>query len=626
MDIITNRLVRQAVPLFNVFASVLLVLALGALLALGKDVFIPLAVALLLSFALSPVASGLQRIGLGRGIAVVFSVLLAIAVIVGVTHVVYSQVSDLAAQLPAHKEVVKTKLQGLAGSVGSGGPFSRASDVISELIDDLGHIADGSKKAAGPQAIIVRQESASGFKLAADALTHALHPLATLFAVLLLTAFMLAQREDIRNRLIRLAGTEDLQQTTAALDDAGGRLGKLLLTQLAVNACFGAIVGTVLLLIGVPSPFLWGILAGIFRFVPYVGAIIGAVPPMLVAFVFDPGWSSLLYTVGLFVLLDLMVGHVIEPMLYGHSTGLSPLAVVVSATIWAFLWGPVGLVLATPLTICLVVLGRYIPRLKFLGILLGDRPPLQPHEMLYQRMLAGDPGEATDQAKLFLQQRSLATYFDEVALESMRLAHTDIVRGTVAGDRLTRLIDSNRTLIQNLQAPDTASVSLIPHTSSETEAALDLYRDDAAAQRRVVGTDLPKTWQGKYPVVVLYGDHPLDEVPARMLAQVIERYGVPVYVSSMRACAADAAESEARGVKLVFLSFIEPLSTLHLRAASIGVRRKLGGADVALGMWQDAEKNIVDGLRKQLRVAGVVTATLDGLKLVQSKVADDGRP
>jgi predicted PurR-regulated permease PerM len=218
------------------------------------------------------------------------------------------------------------------------------------------------------------------------------------------------QQQDLRNRMIRLAGAHDLQRTTAAIDDAGQRLSRLFLTQLALNAGFGLVIGLGLWLIGVPSAPLWGILAMTLRFVPYIGAIISAIFPLLVAAAVGPGWSMVLWTAALFLIVEPIVGHVIEPMVYGQSSGLSPVAVVASATFWTWLWGPIGLVLATPLTVCLVVLGRHVEQLKFLEIMLGDRPALSPTEVTYQRMLAGDPMEAAEQAETFLKEQPLVSY------------------------------------------------------------------------------------------------------------------------------------------------------------------------------------------------------------------------
>jgi predicted PurR-regulated permease PerM len=235
----------------------------------------------------------------------------------------------------------------------------------------------------------------------------------------------LLQREDLRNRLVRLAGSGDIQLTTAAIDDAGKRLSKLFLTQIIFNAVFGLAIGIGLELIGVPSAPLWGLIAMILRFVPYIGALISAIFPLILAAAVGSGWEMLVLTALLFVVLELLAGQVIEPLIYGHSSGLSPVAIILSASFWTWLWGPVGLVIATPLTVCLVVLGRHVDRLKFLDIMLGDRPPLSPPQLLYQRMLAGDPVEAAEQAHEFLKGTSLEDYCDTILLEGLRLAEAD---------------------------------------------------------------------------------------------------------------------------------------------------------------------------------------------------------
>ena len=270
--------------------------------------------------------------------------------------------------------------------------------------------------------------------------------------VVIFVIFILLQREDLRNRLIRLAGAHDLQKTTLAIDEAGYRLSRLLLAQLALNAGFGLIIGLGLWVIGVPSAPLWGLLAMALRFVPYIGAVIAAIFPLIVAAAVGEGWSMVLWTAALFVIVEPLAGHVVEPMLYGHSSGLSPVAIVVSATFWTWLWGPIGLVLATPLTICLVVLGRHVDRLEFLEVLLGNEPALSPSQLVYQRLLAGDPVEAIDQAREFLKEKSLVEYFDDVLLEGIRLAGTDARKGLLEEDRAIRIKETVAEVLEDLSS------------------------------------------------------------------------------------------------------------------------------------------------------------------------------
>ena len=291
--------------------------------------------------------------------------------------------------------------------------------------------------------------------------------------------FILLQREDLRNRLIRLAGAHDLQKTTLAIDEAGYRLSRLLLAQLALNAGFGLVIGLGLWLIGVPSAPLWGLLAMALRFVPYIGAVIAAILPLIVAAAVGEGWSMVLWTAALFLIVEPLAGHVVEPMLYGHSSGLSPVAIVVSATFWTWLWGPIGLVLATPLTICLVVLGRHVDRLEFLEVLLGNEPALSPSQLVYQRLLAGDPVEVIDQAQEFLKEKSLIEYYDDVLLEGIRLAGLDARKGLLEEDRAVRIKETVAEVLEDLSSHE----DMTPEKAVPAEASFQAFAADQSGNR-----------------------------------------------------------------------------------------------------------------------------------------------
>jgi predicted PurR-regulated permease PerM len=270
-----------------------------------------------------------------------------------------------------------------AGSMRSGGCARAASDCSLCLEwDSSGLSAPPQNSPPGQEArpipVEVRQPPPTALENIGTLISPLLRPLTTTGITAIFVIFILLQREDLRNRFIKLAGGHDLQKTTVALDDAATRLSRLFLIQLAVNTVFGVVIGAGLWIIGIPSPVLWGILAAILRFVPYIGAVIAAVFPLALAAAVNPGWSMLLAAAVLFLVVEPVVGHVIEPLVYGHSTGLSPVAVVASATFWTALWGPIGLVLATPLTVCLVVLGRHVERFEFLDVMFGDRPALSP--------------------------------------------------------------------------------------------------------------------------------------------------------------------------------------------------------------------------------------------------------
>jgi len=271
------------------------------------------------------------------------------------------------------------------------------------------------------------------------------------------------------------------------------------------------------LLPGVPSAILWGILAAVLRFVPYIGAAIAAAFPLALALAVDPTWTMLLWTVALFVVVEPVVGHVIEPMVYGHSTGLSPVAVVASATFWTALWGPIGLVLATPLTVCLVVLGRHVERLEFLDVMFGDRPALSPPEIFYQRMLAGDPTEASEKAEEFLKERSLSSYYDEVALKGLQLAHIDAERGALDPERLAKIRDAVSEFANNISDQEDRPLPKAKLTTdAEASSAVETVAEDAPYENLPVLTkeDLPSEWQGEHPVLCVAGRSLLDEAAA----------------------------------------------------------------------------------------------------------------
>ena len=348
--------------------------------------------------------------------AVVLTVVSAIALLALLSATIIFQVTQLAEDLPKHEANIRAKVRALGASAPwSSRVIDRASDTLRELQEEVTREAapaSGQK----PLPVEIRQPQPKGLEALANLWRPLLSPLVTTALVILFLLFILLQREDIRDRFVRLAGTADLQRTTAALDDAATRLIRLFLTQLALDAGFGAVIAVGLWLIGIPNAVLWGIVAGLMRFVPYIGSFIAAFFPLLLAIAIDPGWTMVWLTVALFIVTEPIAGHVVEPLLYGQHTGLSPVAIVISTLFWTMLWGPVGLLLATPLTVCLVVLGRHIEALQFIDVLLGDEPALEPEQRFYQRILAGDATEAADQADKELKTTPLSTYYDTVAM------------------------------------------------------------------------------------------------------------------------------------------------------------------------------------------------------------------
>jgi AI-2E family transporter len=447
-----------------------------------------------------------------------------------------------------------------------------------------------------------------------------LHPLATTGIIIIFVIFILLQREDLRNRLIRLAGSHDLQRTTAALDDAAGRLSRLFLIQLLLNGTFGVVIGTGLWFIGIPSAILWGILAAVLRFVPYIGAVIAAAFPLALAVAVDPSWSMLIWTVALFLVVEPIVGHVIEPMVYGHSTGLSPVAVVASATFWTALWGPIGLVLATPLTICLVVLGRHVERLQFLDVMFGDRPALSPPEIFYQRMLAGDPTEAAEKAEEFLKERSLSSYYDEVALKGLQLAQADAERGALNHERLTKIRDAVSEFANNLSDQDDRPPPKVRSTTdTEAASAVETVAEDAPYENLPVLSkeDLPPDWQGEHRVLCVAGRGPIDEAAAIMLGQLSTAHGLAARVEGPEALSTtNVFRLETTGVAIVCLVYLDASAPSHMRYSVRRLRRKLPKATIILSCWmRDVDPVALEKLRDGAKADLVAASLGEALKL-----------
>jgi hypothetical protein len=465
-----------------------------------------------------------------------------------------------------------------------------------------------------PVPVEVRQPDPGALESLRSLISPLLHPLATTGIIIIFVIFILLQREDLRNRVIRLAGSHDLQRTTAAIDDAAARLSRLFLIQLLLNGAFGLVIGIGLWVIGIPSSILWGILAAVLRFVPYIGAAIAAAFPLALAVAVDPGWSMLVWTLALFLVVEPVVGHVIEPMVYGHSTGLSPVAVVASATFWTALWGPIGLVLATPLTVCLVVLGRHVERLEFLDVMFGDRPPLSPPEIFYQRMLAGDPTEAAEKAEEFLKQRSLSSYYDEVALKGLQLAQADSERGALNHERLTKIRDAVAEFANDLSDQDAGpSLKINSTTDAESVSAVETVAENAPYENLPVlsKTDLPREWQSGHPVLCVAGRSLIDEAAAIMLAQLSTAHGLPARLEPAETLSTvNVARLETSGVAIVCLVYMDASGPAHMRYSVRRLRRKLPNATIILGCWmKDMDPSALEQLRDSAN-ADLVAASL----------------
>ncbi len=582
-------------------STAIIVALIIAGLYVGREIFVPIALAILLSFVLAPPVERLEALHLPRSAAVPIVVVAAFLAIFALGSLIASQITQLADGLPGYQQTMQKKILSLR-NVTTVGPLERAASVLQDLGKELNKPTngDGEIPRAAPQLeqtrpipVEVRTPPPTALENVASLISPLLHPLATVGVVVIFVVFILFQREDLRNRMIKLAGAHDLQATTSAINDATGRLSRLFLSQLGLNTAFGIVIGLGLSIIGVPSAILWGILAGIMRFVPYIGAFVAAFFPLTLAIAVDPGWSMLVWTIGLIIVADVLVGHVIEPMLFGRSSGLSPFAVVVSATFWTALWGPIGLVLATPMTICLVVLGHHVESMKFFEILLGDRPALSPPEIFYQRMLANDPGEAVEKAEEYLKERTLSEYYEEVALKGLKLAQSDLKRDRLPFARLTDIRDNIVDLIESL--------------SEELDDARSGTTDDREAGAAIEATvpmpelpfiireGLPAAWQTEHPVLCVAERTDLDEAAARILVQILSKHGLGARVGKKEEISSsEIFRLNGEGVALICISSLDDGSPAFTRHLVRKLRRKMPEAKVLVCYWMAGNLTVTE--------------------------------
>jgi predicted PurR-regulated permease PerM len=565
----------------------LLVLGLVLLtLYFARDLFIPLAMALTLNFLLAPAVIQLERFRLRRLPAVILVVLLASSLIAVVGWVVVLQVLGVASALPSYRENIDNKLAAIHAP--TTGPVGSALYGIKVLNQDLfepktpppqssiepqkpstvqrstretvrpAPTAEASQPNS-PAPVIVVQQPVSDFAYAQQILKPFIKPLGVLGMVVIFTIYMLLKREDLRNRLLLLAGMGRLNVLTQALDDAAQRISSYLLMNVLVNASYGLVFGIGLYLLHVPNATLWGVLLGILRMVPYVGVIIGGGLPLCFAFAAFPGWWTPLFVVTLFIVLEIAVSNFIEPWLYGSHTGISALALVTTAMVWTLLWGLPGLILSTPLTVCLIVVGRYMPQMSFLHVLLGDEAELAPEAHFYERLLAMDQTEAHHIADKFLEGHGLVDLYDGVVLPALSLAEQDRHKGYLDDTRSTFLFQSATELIAELT--DYRSPLSDP---AETEVFVDRA----------------------CPVVCIPANDQADEIAAVMLAQLLEQRGHKTMLLPAVALAPEIVDRlREEPTTTICISALPPFAFVHARNLCMRVRELLPKNRILIGLW-----------------------------------------
>ena len=530
----------------------------------GREVLMPLALSVLMSFALAPVVGLLRKVRLGHVPSVLLALAFALVLIAGIGTFVGSQVAGLASSIPSYQNNISRKIVSLRGTA-DGGTLTRLNrtiEAVGEAIsgrDRPSTVAAGTPTDETPVPVVVQRQTVAPWELAGSILGPLLEPLAMVALVLVFVGFILLQKDDLRDRFIRLAGSA-MQRNTVALDEAASRLARYLSLQTAINAGFGLTVGIVLFVIGIPNAGLWGLIGMLFRFVPYIGVPIAFLFPAVLAVAVDPGWQMLIWVAALYGLIEAIIGQGVEPFVYGRSMGLSPVAVLVAAVFWTLLWGPVGLLLSTPLTMCFVVLGRHVDDLKFLHVMLGDQPAVAMDESLYLRMLADDPDDAAQDAEEFLREHSLSVYYDEVAARALMLAQADVNRGVLAPLRQTRIRDAIKGLIENLSD-----------------------RKDSGAARAMA--ELPADWRNM-PVMCVAGRGPLDEAAALLLVDMLAKYRVTArVVPSDETSAAQVNDLDIDGVRLACVSYLEPGTYKNARYQVRRLRKRMPDVPVIALFW-----------------------------------------
>jgi predicted PurR-regulated permease PerM len=543
-----------------------------ATLYLGQDLLIPFFLALLISFLLARPVSWLEKLKLGRALSVLIVMAVAFSAAGAMLWVGAVQLSSIVSELPHYQRNIARKLEAVRNPAGSSLAKALASihllttelspnSSVAEKQKTVAEQAPNRKRNAGqpppttPVPVEVVPHQTTSFESLGLFSTSLLRFFGEASAVIVLALFMLINRGDLRNRLVRLSGQGHLVAVTTALDDAAERVSRYLLTQSLVNGTFGTLLGVGLYWIGVPYAPFWGVLGALLRFIPYVGTLIAGACPLLLALAVFDGWTKPLYTLATFATIEGTTSSLVEPWLYSTRTGISSLAILVSAAFWTLLWGPIGLVLSTPLTVCLAVLGRHVPQMEFLNVLLGDEPVLSPEARYYQRLLAMDEEEAAEIVDEYLKEKSLAEVYDSLLIPALSLAERDRHQDRLGEEREQFIYQSTRELIQELGDRHESRPDPIPHSASPLSIRCLPARDGA------------------------------DELVGLMLAQLLQTAGYDAEAISIGPIENMLDRLTEAAPDVLFVSALPPFAVAHARSVCRRAQQRLPGLKVAVGLW-----------------------------------------
>jgi predicted PurR-regulated permease PerM len=569
-----------------------------AALYLAKGLLAPLTLAALLSFLLSPVCDWLERRRLGRIPAVMVTAIVGFAVLGIVVWTAAVQMTNLAPKIPEYQHNIEAKLKSVNQYAVS------AMRTVTRTAEEMGRNLSPSEQTSAGQEIIndhaysVRLVSspASPLEVFGGVFGTLFEVVGTIGIVIVLVVFFLVRREDLRDRFIHVVGRGHVTVTTQMLEDAGTRVSRYLSLLFMINVTFGISVGIGLYLIGVPNATLWGILAAALRFIPYIGPWIAAAMPIGLSLAISTGWTEPMLTVGLFVVLELFNNNVLEPWLYGKNTGVSAVAVLVAAVFWTWLWGPVGLLLATPLTVCVLVVGKHVPQLSFLGILLGNDQVFEPKKRIYQRLLAGDQEEAAELLDDFLEHQSLVEVYDTVLIPALALAETHRQLGELNEGKHEFIIESLKEMIQEC---------------GDRQQEMQAKQDAAGPQeidgnsRRIEGSD-----SSLLRVLCLPARSEADEIAATMLAQVLGTAGSLAQVITVTSLASKIADlaNDPSIPDVICISATPPAAVMHARYLCKRLRLQLPEVNLVVGLW-DTQGDL-NKAKERIGSGAIVVASL----------------
>jgi predicted PurR-regulated permease PerM len=587
----------SVVPVWQRALIILTSTVVGAVVVSGlywaQKIFIPLALAVFLTFLLAPLVTILQRRGLGRTPSAILVVLLAVLVLGGIGWLITTEVTSLADDVPTYTKNIKGKIRALR-EMSEGSVMERLDQMLQDITGEWEAQPAGSKEGAAdlpagsggavvekPTTVVVQPEGPALLSRVPALLGPAAESLGGLALALVLVVFMLLKREDLRNRLIRLVGHGRMTVMTNAVDDAGQRISRFLVMQLIVNVGFGLALSIGLFLIQVPHALLWGFLAAILRYVPYLGSWIMATLLIVLSLALFPGWVQPLLVVGLIGVLELVTANLIEPKLFGHSMGISEVGLLVAAAFWTFLWGPVGLVLSSPLTVCLVVLGKYVPHLEFLDVLLGNEQALDADVSYYQRLLARDQDEATQLVLAQAKTSSLEHVYDGILVPALSYLKRDRARDDLTEADEQFVLRATREIVEDLGERQTAAVKL---------AAVPVEGSAARAPHKVHVLGCP-------------GHDEADRLALEMFRQLLDPSRWDVEVLSIEMLSAEmVALAGQKQPAVVCIAAMPPGGLAHTRYLCKRLRAQLPDAKIVVGRWgltSDLEQN-----QEQLREAG----------------------